>query len=169
MKIEMVDLKDIKPYAGNAKEHPEKQVKQIIDSIQAFGFNDPIAVDENNVLIEGHGRLLAAQKLKMRQIPVIRLHHLSEAQKKAYIIAHNKLTLNTGFDLDLLKTEFLTLQDLDFDLSLTGFREMELTDLFSTPVIPETEPELNESILTVDPNNRKEVICPKCQNSFYVE
>jgi ParB-like chromosome segregation protein Spo0J len=98
--VEKLPIKDLKPYENNAKEHPAKQIKQIMESIKAFGFNDPIAIDEDNVIIEGHGRLLAAQKLKLKEVPVIRLTHMSEAQKKAYIIAHNKLALNSGFNLE---------------------------------------------------------------------
>lgn len=119
--IETLATSSLVPYAGNAKEHPAAQVAQIVASIKEFGFNDPIAVDENNVIIEGHGRLLAAKKLKLKEVPIIRLIHLSDAQKSAYIIAHNKLTMNTGFDADILKTELASLQGFDFDLALTGF------------------------------------------------
>lgn len=128
MEIETVDIESVKPYSRNAKEHPPKQVKQIARSIQEFGFNDPIAIDENGTIIEGHGRLLAAQKLRMKTIPIIRLDHLTEPQKRAYIIAHNKLTMNTGFDLDVLRLELADLQGMDFDLSLTGFDLTEVSD-----------------------------------------
>lgn len=119
--VEMVSLKDIKPFVGNAKEHPASQIKQIVASIQEFGFNDPVAIDETNTLIEGHGRYLAAKKMKLDKIPAIKLSHLDEAQRKAYIIAHNKLTLNSGFDYEKLQEALLELKELNFDLSLTGF------------------------------------------------
>lgn len=115
----------------NAKEHPQEQIGQIASSISEFGFNDPIAIDDKNVIIEGHGRLLAAQKLGLKQVPVIRLSHLSNYQKKAYIIAHNKLTMNTGFDADLLQIEMDFLKDASFDLEMMGFDENEILDFMN--------------------------------------
>lgn len=130
MKIELIKLQEIIPYINNPKEHPDEQIKQIMDSIAEFGFNDPVAIDENNVIIEGHGRLLAAQRLKINEIPCIKLSHLSEAQKKAYIIAHNKITLNSGFNLEKLHLEFKRLEELNFDLNLTGFDPDEIDNCF---------------------------------------
>ncbi len=169
--VKWISIETLIPYINNAKQHPPEQIDQIAASIQAFGFNDPIGIDTENVIIEGHGRLLAAQKLGLEKIPVIQLGHLSEAERKAYALAHNKLTLNTGWDLELLRTEFESLKELDFkDLQLTGFREIELSNLSSVPSLPESEPELDESILEKeDPNNFKQVTCPNCQESFYVE
>jgi len=129
MKIKQTPLAKIKPYAQNAKEHPQSQIDQIINSIKEFGFNDPIAIDEEGIIIEGHGRLLAAEQLNMEEVPTITLSHLNEQQKRAYIIAHNKLTLNTGFDMDVLLKELTNLYENDFDLLLTGFDELELDEL----------------------------------------
>lgn len=130
LKIEYIGLDELTPYVNNAKEHPDSQVDQIVASIKEFGFNDPIAIDGKNVIIEGHGRLLAAKKMKLDEVPIIRLDHLTEAQKKAYILAHNKLTMNSGFDEELLKLELEALaNDFDFDLELTGFSMDELEDL----------------------------------------
>jgi DNA modification methylase len=129
MKIEYVNVKDIIPYENNAKKHPEYQIEQIIRSIEEFGFNDPIAIDENNVVIEGHGRLMAVKKLKYKEIQCIRLEHLSPEQKKAYIIAHNKLTMNTGFDLETLAKEMRELDVQNFDLDVLGFDSDELEDI----------------------------------------
>lgn len=128
MKIEHIGINDIIPYEKNAKLHPPEQIEQIKNSIIEFGFNDPIAIDENNVIIEGHGRLQAIKELGYKQVECIRLSHMSEAQKKAYIIAHNKLTLNTGFDISILKNEleFLTNK---IDLDVTGFDSDELKDI----------------------------------------
>jgi ParB-like chromosome segregation protein Spo0J len=95
------------------KSHPAHQIEQIAASIKAFGFNDPVGLDENNAIIEGVGRVLAAKQLKLETIPIIRLEHLSEPQKQAYRIAHNKICLNTGFDLDALKEVFEELCALD--------------------------------------------------------
>lgn len=121
--IEQIDLTLIKPYKNNAKLHKNKQVQQIANSIKEFNFNNPILVDNKNEIIAGHGRLLAAQQLGLKEVPVIRLLHLNEAQKRAYRIADNKLTENGQWDIDLLKLEFTQLEefDLDFTLDITGF------------------------------------------------
>ena len=168
-KLEWLPLDEVIPYTRNAKQHPPEQIDQIASSIQAFGFNDPVAVDENRIIIEGHGRHLAARKLGLEKIPVIRLEHLTGAQKTAYILAHNKLCLNTGWDLEMLRIEFEALRELDFeDLSLTGFRVFELDNLLKLSFIPESEPELEATVSDEDPNDRQHVTCPHCQESFYV-
>jgi len=121
--VEYVSTSEIKPYKNNPKIHKSKQIQQIVNSISEFRFNNPILVDENNVIIAGHGRLLAANHLNMPRVPVIKLTHLSDAQKKAYRIADNKLTENGEWDFDLLKIEFEDLShlELDFNLDITGF------------------------------------------------
>ena len=134
LKIEYIDIKNIIPYVNNAKDHPDWQVNQIVSSIQEFGFNDPIAIDDKNTIIEGHGRLKAALKMDMKKVPVIKLGHLSEAQKKAYIIAHNKLTMNTDFDFELLKAEINFLDDEGVDIELLGFTDDELSDFFKDEI-----------------------------------
>ena len=126
-----VPITDIKPFAKNAKLHPKEQVAQIRRSIETYGMNDPIAIDENNVVIEGHGRLIALKEMNIDNVPCIRLTHLSEEQKRAYILAHNKLTLNSGFDTDLLIGELDFLKDAEFDISLVGFTVDELDKLFA--------------------------------------
>lgn len=126
MKIENVDIETIIPYINNAKKHPEKQIKQIMASIEEFGNNDPIAVDENNIIIEGHGRYEALQQLGANEVPVIRLSHLNKDQKKAYILAHNKLTMNSGFDKDTLAIELAQITDVD--MQLFGFDDMTMLD-----------------------------------------
>lgn len=119
MKIEKISIDKIKPYENNAKLHPPEQIEQIKKSIKEFGNNDPIAIDENNVIIEGHGRYKALKELGFKEIEVIRLSHLNEQQKKAYILAHNKLTMNTGFDFNMLSLELDSIND--FDMSDFGF------------------------------------------------
>jgi site-specific DNA-methyltransferase (adenine-specific) len=157
LKIEYVGLDELTPYVNNAKEHPDSQVDQIVASIKEFGFNDPIAIDGKNVIIEGHGRLLAAKKMKLDEVPIIRLDHLSEAQKKAYILAHNKLTMNSGFDEELLKLELEALaNDFDFDLELTGFSMDELEDLeldFDDNTRHETNQDEADEVPEVDDTN----------------
>lgn len=105
MKIESVELSQIIPYAKNAKEHPQEQIEQIKASIEDCGYNDLIAIDENNVIIEGHGRWQALRELGYTEIEVVRLEHLSEEKKKKYRILHNKLTMNSDFDFDMLEKE----------------------------------------------------------------
>lgn len=113
MEILKLKIEDIKPYENNAKLHPTHQIEQIKKSILEFGNNDPIAIDENNVIIEGHGRYEALKQLEYKEIEVIKLSHLTEEQKKAYILVHNKLTMNTGFDLDILNEELSSISDID--------------------------------------------------------
>ena len=123
MVLEKINITDLKEYQNNAKEHPEEQIQQIMASIKEFGFNDPIAIDERNVIIEGHGRLYALQRLGIKVVDCIRLSHLSEEQKRAYILAHNKLTMNTGFDIEKLNLELDSIMNLD--MSLFGFTQEE--------------------------------------------
>lgn len=115
MQIEKVKIADIVPYKNNAKKHPQEQIDQIIASIEECGFNDPIAIDENNVIIEGHGRWMALQQMGADEVECIRLTHLSEEQKKAYILIHNKLTMNTGFDEAILKLELQDIVSIDME------------------------------------------------------
>lgn len=119
MKIEKISIDKIKPYENNAKLHPPEQIEQIIKSMLKFGNNDPISIDENNVIIEGHGRYEALKKLGFEEVEIIRLTHLDEQQKKAYLLAHNKLTMNTEFDYDILSLELSKIAD--FDMSDFGF------------------------------------------------
>ena len=129
--MEIVNKKvlDLIPYINNSRTHSEEQVNQIVASINEFGFTNPLLIDENDNIIAGHGRLLASKKLNMEEVPCIVLSGLTEAQKKAYIIADNKLALNAGWDDELLKLELENLKELDFDISLTGFNIDELDDV----------------------------------------
>lgn len=124
--IEQVDVNSLIPYVNNARVHDEAQILQIAASIKEFGFTNPILVDKDNGVIAGHGRLEAAKKLGHKSVPVLRLSHLSEVQKKAYIIADNKLALNSTWDKDLLMLEVAHLQELGADLNLLGFDPSEL-------------------------------------------
>ena len=127
--IEALPVTSLVPYAKNSRTHSDEQVAQVAASIKEFGFTNPILVDGDNVLIAGHGRLLAAQRLGLNEVPCIRLSHLTESQKRAYVIADNKLAMNAGWDDDLLMLEIGDLKDDGFDLSLTGFSEEELAQL----------------------------------------
>jgi hypothetical protein len=124
MKIELIPIDDLIPYANNARTHSEEQVLQIASSIKEFGFNAPILIDAKNGIIAGHGRVMAARKLKIEQAPCVRIEHLSEAQKKAYILADNKIGLNSGWDDSLLKIELDFLREQDFDMTLLGWNDL---------------------------------------------
>ena len=126
LKVEYKKIKELIPYCNNSRTHSDEQVLQIASSIKEFGFTNPVLIDEQGGIIAGHGRIMAAQKLKMDEVPTITLSDLSEAQKKAYIIADNKLALNSGWDDELLKIELEQLKELDFDLGLIGFSDDEL-------------------------------------------
>jgi len=150
-RIEHWPLEKLIPYARNPRTHSVAQVTQIAASIAAFGFNNPCLVDTKAGIIAGHGRLLAARKLQLAEVPVIVLDHLTEAQKRAYILADNQLALNAGWDDTLLAAELAALQQEDFNLDLIGFEEEELarllaaqdaadglTDEDAVPELPET-------------------------------
>ena len=132
MKIESISIDDLKPYESNSRTHSAEQVAQIARSIQEFGFTNPVLIDQDNGIIAGHGRVEAAKQVSMGKVPCIRLSHLSEAQKRAYVIADNKLALNAGWDDDLLKQELEQLSDLGFDISLIGFNEKELDEILGS-------------------------------------
>ena len=149
MKIEQVKLDALIPYARNSRTHSDAQVAQIAASIKEFGFTNPVLIDETGSIIAGHGRVMAARKLAIADVPSIRLTHLTDAQKKAYVIADNKLALNAGWDDEMLAVELTDLKDMGFDLDLTGFSTDEieallapvgtegLTDEDAVPEVPE--------------------------------
>ena len=137
MKIEQRPIGQLIPYINNSRKHSDEQVAQIAASIKEFGWTNPILVDGDNGLIAGHGRLLAARKLGMDKVPVIELSHLSELQKKALIIADNKLALNSDWDNELLMIELQELNNEDYDLSVLGFDQDEL-DALLNPIEPTT-------------------------------
>ena len=124
------DVKSLIPYARNARTHSDMQVAQIAASIKEFGFLNPIVIAEDNTILCGHGRLMAAQKLGLKKVPCVKESHLTETQRRAFIIADNKLSLNAGWDNELLSVELTELQGTDFDLELLGFDEKELSQLF---------------------------------------
>jgi len=127
--IELIDIESLIPYARNSRTHSDSQVAQIAASIKEFGFTNPVLIDADSGIIAGHGRIMAARKLGLVDIPCIRLGHLTEAQKRAYVIADNKLALNSGWDNEMLLVEFAELEDLGFDLDLTGFVQEEIDAL----------------------------------------
>lgn len=143
---EIRDIDSLIPYANNSRTHSDEQVAQIAASIKEWGFTNPVLIDSDGSVIAGHGRLLAARKLGIKQIPVVIADGWTEAQKKAYVIADNKLALNAGWDDDLLRLEFDGLADLGFDLELTGFTLDEINSGFDVeevgmPELPDGDKE----------------------------
>ena len=114
LKIEYISIDEIIPYQNNAKIHTKEQVEQIKASIQEFGMNDPIALWKDNIIIEGHGRLLACKELGINEVPIIRLDDLTDDERKAYTLVHNKLTMNTDFEIDILNDE---LEHIEIDMT----------------------------------------------------
>lgn len=149
MQIEYIKTEELIPYAGNPKKHSPEQVSMLASSIREFGFINPIIVDKNNEIVAGHGRLLAAKKLGIEKVPVLRAEHLTPAQVRAYRIADNKLTELGEWDTSLLRVELEELSRLDIDVSLTGFSDKEIEELLNdiedlTDIDREKEDELVE-------------------------
>ncbi len=132
----IASVANLTQYSNNARTHSDAQIAQIAASIQQFGWTNPVLVDEQDVLIAGHGRLAAARQLGMDAVPAIVIEGLDDAQKRALRLADNKLALNASWSDDLLRTELSELRDVGFDLALTGFGDMELGQLFA----PDTDP-----------------------------
>lgn len=134
-------LDELIPYAKNARTHSDSQVAQIAASIREFGWMNPVLIDAKGNIIAGHGRVLAARKLGLEEVPCVLHDHLTETQRKAYIIADNKMALNAGWDEDLLRLELRELGDMGFDLELTGFDDVEIDSLLAEPSEGLTDPD----------------------------
>jgi ParB-like chromosome segregation protein Spo0J len=162
MKITQKKVESLIPYINNSRTHSDEQVAQIAASIKEFGWTNPILVDGDNSIIAGHGRLLAARKLGYKEVPTIELADLTETQKKAYIIADNKLALNAGWDHEILSIELGSLQNANFDIELLGFDAIELSDLFDEQI-----KELKSNTEEIDPDEYDmNCKCPKCGFEF---
>ena len=131
IEIEKVNVSALIPYARNPRTHADEQVVQIAASIREFGFTNPVLIDESGGIIAGHGRVMAARKIGLAEVPCIRLMHLTDTQKRAYVIADNKIALNSGWDNEMLKLELSDLKGLDFDLDRTGFSMDEINALLA--------------------------------------
>jgi hypothetical protein len=129
MQITYKAIDSLIPYVKNSRTHSDSQVAQIAASIKEFGFTNPVLLDEHGGIVAGHGRVMAARKLKLDEVPTITLGWLTDTQRRAYVIADNKLALNAGWDDEMLRLEFKSLEELGFDLGLTGFSEDEISDL----------------------------------------
>ena len=131
MQIVKIKIESLIPFALNSRTHNDTQIAQIAASIKEFGFTNPVLVDQDDGIIAGHGRVLAARKLGMIELPCIRLSHLSDIQKRAYVITDNKLALNAGWDDDMLKLELADLKGNGYNLDLTGFTPEEIIAMIS--------------------------------------
>jgi ParB family chromosome partitioning protein len=159
--IEMLPTAGLVPYARNSRTHSPEQVAQIAGSIREFGFTNPVLVDAENGIIAGHGRIMAAQKLGLEKVPCIRLGYLTDAQKRAYIIADNKLALNAGWDFEMLKVEVMELQAEDFDVNLLGFEGDEIEKLtLDIEFAPGTEDDQGKL------DEKSPIECPHCHKFF---
>lgn len=145
---------DLIPYVNNSRTHSEEQVNQVASSIKEFGFTSPVLIDEQGGIIAGHGRVMAAKKLGLDEVPSIVLAGLTEAQKKAYVIADNQLPLNAGWDFELLKLEIEDLAELDFDIDLLGFDPQQMND-----ILGETTPEVEPKDFSDDFETALQVVC----------
>ena len=161
--IETISIDDLIPYVNNARTHDEAQVAQIAASIKEFGFNNPILIDSKSGIIAGHGRLAAARKLGLKEVPAIRLGHLTDVQRKAYIIADNKLALNAGWDNELLALELHDLTELDFNLDLIGFSVDDLRIIMGYGADFEAGTQDNQAKL----DEISPTICPSCGHEFH--
>ena len=136
--IRLVD--ELIPYINNSRTHSDEQVTQVASSIKEFGFTNPILIDEDNGVVAGHGRLLASKKLGIDEVPCIVIDGLTQAQKKAYLIADNKLGLNSSWDEETLKNELNTLIEMDFDVSITGFDDLpDIDDVIDMSILDDDE------------------------------
>ena len=162
MQIESVPIESLIPYARNARTHSEEQVAQIAGSIREFGFTNPVLIDGEGGIIAGHGRVMAARKLGLDSVPCVRLDHLTETQKRAYIIADNKLALNAGWDEELLQLELADLHEADFDMDLLGFGVDDLA--IAMGMGADFEPGTEDDQGKLD--EKKPITCPNCGHEF---
>jgi ParB-like chromosome segregation protein Spo0J len=142
LSIENLSLSSLKPWSRNARTHSKKQVRQIADSITQFGFTNPVLVDRDNTILAGHGRVAAAKLLELTEVPCVRLEHMTEVQKRAYVLADNKLALNAGWDEEFLAEELEAILggDAGFDVSITAFSLAEVDSLIEGKAVEEDGP-----------------------------
>ena len=163
--IETLPIAGLIPYARNSRTHSAEQVTQIAASIREFGFTNPVLIDAAGGIIAGHGRVMAAQQLGIEAVPCLRLAHLSDAQKRAYIIADNKIALNAGWDDDILRGELLDLRDLgEIDLTMTGYDLSEIDKLLSEDAALGNMPQAGSYASQTQADHL--TACPKCGCKF---
>lgn len=167
-KMQMVEASKLVPYVNNARTHSAAQISKLRASIREFGFINPVIIDGNYGIIAGHGRVVAAQEEGLAEVPCVLVDHLTEAQKKAYILADNRYAQDAGWDEELLRIEIEGLQAEDFDVSLTGFRDDEITDLFALKDDEPDDPEGNNKEYGEEEFGDEEFDheCPRCGFRF---
>lgn len=167
-KMQMVEASKLVPYVNNARTHSAAQISKLRASIREFGFINPVIIDGNYGIIAGHGRVVAAQEEGLAEVPCVLVDHLTEAQKKAYILADNRYAQDAGWDEELLRIEIEGLQAEDFDVSLTGFRDDEITDLFALKDDEPDDPEGNNREYGEEEFGDEEFDheCPRCGFRF---
>ena len=161
-KVQKWAIDKLIPYARNARTHSDEQVAQIAASIKEWGWTTPVLVDEDGGIIAGHGRTLAAQRLKMKEVPVMVAKGWSDAKKRAYVLADNRLALNAGWDNEMLALELAEIGELGFDLDLTGFTADDINALKAPDFEPATEDEQGQ----LDQLDPKFIACPHCGKEF---
>ena len=162
MKIESIKLEKLIPYARNSRTHSDQQIAQVAASIREFSFTNPVLIDSEDGIIAGHGRVMAARKLGLAEVPCIRLGHLTETQKRAYIIADNKLALNSGWDEEMLGLELADLREADFDLDLIGFDAGEIEAALNPAEPIQSDSDDGDKIQDV----KEPIECPHCHMHF---
>jgi ParB-like chromosome segregation protein Spo0J len=163
MKIESIKLEKLIPYAKNSRTHDDFQIQQIAASIREFGFTNPVLIDSEDGIIAGHGRVMAARKLGLTEVPCIRLGHLTETQKKAYIIADNRIAeVGGGWDEEMLGLELADLREADFDLDLIGFDAGEIEAALNPAEPIQSDSDDGERIQDV----KEPIECPHCHMHF---
>ena len=167
-RLEQIATAELIPYARNSRTHSDEQIAQIAASIREFGFCNPVLIDAENTIIAGHGRVLAAGRMKLESVPCLRLTHLTDAQRRAYVIADNRIALSSGWDSELLANELSDLHADDFDMALLGFDSKELETLlgFQTDSVTSSDPpESSSSEVDVDGFSMG-AKCPRCSFEF---
>lgn len=164
LKIEYKDIDSLIPFSNNARTHSDDQVAQIAASIKQYGFRNPILIDENNGVLAGHGRLLASRKLGLKKVPCVVSEGMSEAQKRAYILADNKIAANSGWDIQMLQgeLEFLKETDSNFDFDSIGFNDKELEEITMGGMIEDGDSDDFESVEESELKHK----CPRCGFEF---
>jgi len=163
VQIKQVKVESLIPYIKNSRTHSEAQIAQIAASIKEFGWTNPILVDGDNGVIAGHGRLLAARKLGHKEVPAIELAHMTDNQKKAYVIADNQLAMNAGWDTAILSLELADLKNSDFDLNVIGFSAEDIKTFTQEINFDAGSEEDQGKLDQLDP---KWVCCPHCGKEF---
>jgi ParB family chromosome partitioning protein len=160
--IEQIPTAALVPYARNSRTHSDEQIGQLCGSIREFGFCNPVLIDGEGTIIAGHGRVMAATRMKLETVPCLRLTHLTDAQKRAYVIADNRLALNSGWDTEMLANELSDLHADDFDMGLLGFDADELSALLG--ISPDFQPGTEDEQGRLD--EKAKTTCPECGHQF---